>query len=118
MAGRKRLEIDEKIFIELCKIQCTKKEIGAVLGVSEDTLERWCKREHNMSFSMFWGIYAEAGKASLRRSQFLLAQKNATMAIWLGKQYLGQRDEQFIKQDITPIVIKDDIGNGTESNKS
>jgi hypothetical protein len=25
--------------------------------------------------------------------QFKLAAKNASMAIWLGKQYLGQRDE-------------------------
>ncbi len=29
---------------------------------------------------------------SLRRTQFKLAEKNPTMAIWLGKQYLGQRD--------------------------
>ena len=28
----------------------------------------------------------------MRRSQFRLAEKNATMAIWLGKQYLGQKD--------------------------
>ena len=31
---------------------------------------------------------------SLRRSQFKLAEKNATMAIWLGKQYLGQRNHK------------------------
>jgi len=29
---------------------------------------------------------------SLRRSQFALAEKNATMNMWLGKQYLGQRE--------------------------
>ena len=29
---------------------------------------------------------------SLRRTQFKLAEKNPTMAIFLGKQYLGQRD--------------------------
>lgn len=28
----------------------------------------------------------------MRRYQFELAKKNANMAIWLGKQYLGQRD--------------------------
>lgn len=32
------------------------------------------------------------GKMSLRRYQFELAKKNASMAIWLGKQYLGQSD--------------------------
>ena len=29
---------------------------------------------------------------SLRRNQFRLSEKSAAMAIWLGKQYLGQRD--------------------------
>ena len=32
------------------------------------------------------------GKISLRRSQWRLAEKNVTMAIFLGKQYLGQRE--------------------------
>ena len=55
-----------------------------------------------MSFSEVFSIKREKGKVSLRRSQFKLAEKNPTMAIWLGKQYLGQRDEQYIetKQDI------------------
>jgi hypothetical protein len=29
---------------------------------------------------------------SLRRAQFKLAETNASMAIFLGKQYLGQKD--------------------------
>jgi hypothetical protein len=33
---------------------------------------------------------------SLRRYQFDLAENNATMAIWLGKQWLGQKDEAVI----------------------
>lgn len=33
-------------------------------------------------------------KVSLRRTQIVLAQQgNATMLIWLGKQFLGQRDK-------------------------
>ena len=36
----------------------------------------------------------ECGKASLRRTQFKIAEKgNANMAIFLGKQYLGQTDK-------------------------
>ena len=37
------------------------------------------------------------GKISLRRSQFRLAEKNANMAIWLGKQYLEQPDHAQIE---------------------
>ncbi len=30
---------------------------------------------------------------SLRRHQMKMAEKNPTMLLWLGKQYLGQRDK-------------------------
>ena len=38
------------------------------------------------------GKKREKGKISLRRAQFRLAEKSAAMAIFLGKNYLGQRD--------------------------
>jgi hypothetical protein len=34
---------------------------------------------------------------SLRRYQFDLAKKSAVMAIWLGKQYLGQTEKQEVQ---------------------
>ena len=40
----------------------------------------------------------------MRRSQFKLAEKNAAMAIFLGKQYLGQKDEP----DINLASVPDD----------
>ena len=39
------------------------------------------------------------GLISLRRMQFQLAEKSAAMAIFLGKQHLGQQDVQ--KQEIS-----------------
>lgn len=45
-----------------------------------------------MSFSEIYAIKRGSGKISLRRAQFELAKKNAAMAIFLGKQYLGQSD--------------------------
>lgn len=44
---------------------------------------------------------------SLRRSQFRIAETNATMAIWLGKQYLGQKDypkEELEGGGVTVII--------------
>lgn len=35
---------------------------------------------------------AMALKIKLRRNQLKLSEKSAAMAIWLGKQYLGQRE--------------------------
>ena len=39
--------------------------------------------------------------------QFALAQKNANMAIWLGKQYLGQKDEPEQQADSGVQIIDD-----------
>ncbi len=38
------------------------------------------------------------GKISLRRRQWKLSEKNVAMAIFLGKQYLGQSDKQESKE--------------------
>jgi hypothetical protein len=38
--------------------------------------------------------------------QFKLAEKNASMAIWLGKQYLGQKDQ--VETTIAEGTVQDD----------
>lgn len=86
-------DIDQEAFEGLCGIQCTKFEICDFFDVTDKTLENWCKRTYKKGFSEVFAIKRGRGKVSLRRSQFRLAESNATMAIWLGKQYLGQRDE-------------------------
>lgn len=37
-------------------------------------------------------------KIRLRRNQFKLSERSASMAIWLGKQYLGQKDSIEVSQ--------------------
>jgi hypothetical protein len=49
-----------------------------------------------MGFSDVYKKFSADGKKSLRRYQFELAEKNPTMAIWLGKNLLGQKDEVAI----------------------
>lgn len=90
--GRPRKEIDKGAFEKLCGLQCTLEEIAGYFDCSPDTIERWCKTEYKESFADTFKKYSATGKMSLRRAQFRLAEKNASMAIWLGKQYLGQRD--------------------------
>lgn len=91
--GRPRKELDQHTFEGLCEVQCTLEEIAHVLDVSEDTVERWCKRTYELGFADAYKKFSAAGKTSLRRYQFDLAKKgNAIMLIWLGKQYLGQRE--------------------------
>lgn len=91
--ARPRIEISAHDFEELCRLQCTKDEICHFFGISEKTLTAWCKRTYKMGFSDIYNKKAEGGKISLRRMQFKLAEKNAAMAIFLGKNILGQRDK-------------------------
>ena len=90
--GRPRKEIDNKIFENLCGLQCTLEEIAGVFDCSADTIERWCKREYGETFAEVYKKHSAKGKTSLRRIQFKLAEKSAAMAIFLGKNYLGQKD--------------------------
>lgn len=90
---------DFRRFEGLCGIQCTAAEICAVMGVCEETLNRLIKDHYNCTFSESFERFSAAGKASLRRKQFALADRNASMAIWLGKQYLGQQDKMAMETD-------------------
>lgn len=85
-------KIDQKQFEKLCGLQCTKTEITGYFGVSEQTLLRWCKETYNEDFGTIFEQKKGTGKIAIRRFQLQQAEKNPTMAIWLGKQYLGQRD--------------------------
>ena len=92
--------MDVKTFESLCAIQCTKDEICAVLGIDEKTLTKQCKKQYSKPFSEVFTQKRKTGKASLRRSQWTLASGgNATMLIWLGKQYLQQSDKLEQKND-------------------
>ena len=91
-AGRPRKEIDRKEFEKLCGLQCTVEEIAAWFDCSVDTIERWCEKEYGQKFAEVFSEKRSYGKISLRRTQWQLAEKNASMAIFLGKNYLGQRD--------------------------
>lgn len=95
-------EIDQKMFENLCGLQCTKEEICSFLEITDKTLESWCRRTYKKGFSEVFREKRGKGKISLRRAQFRLAEKNANMAIWLGKQYLGQRDS--IDQDVNDRI--------------
>ncbi len=56
-------------------------------------MANWCERTYGMNFSECLKKFGANGRISLRRMQFKLAQKSPAMAIFLGKQYLGQTDK-------------------------
>jgi hypothetical protein len=88
-----------KIVKGLGNIQATSKECAAVLGVTEPTWIKFKKDNPEIEAALIEG--QGEGLASLRRRQFKAANDgNATMLVWLGKQYLGQSDKQEIASTV------------------
>lgn len=90
--GRPKKEISQQQFEAMCAIQCTQAEICDVLDITDKPLNNWCKETYGCGFSEIYKKKSASGKMSLRRHQFELAKKYPAMAIFLGKNYLGQRD--------------------------
>ena len=102
--GRPKKKIDQNTFEGLCKIQCTKSEVTAIFECDEKTITAWCKETYGMGFCDIRKEKSQAGLAGLRRGQFKMAEKNATMSIWLGKQYLGQKDKSEVDNKLSGEV--------------
>lgn len=101
--GPKLKMIDFEQFEKLCFIQCTLEEIAGFFKISVDTVETRVREHYGLRFSEVYKTHSSGGKISLRRLQFRLAEKNPGMAIWLGKQYLGQSDKSEYNLDISKL---------------
>ena len=100
--GRPRKQIDWAAVERLAMIQCTQQEIASFIGVDINTL-----RQHS-EFLTIYNKGQDAGKMSLRRKQWAALERGkTTMLIWLGKQYLGQRDRHDVEHggEVTSKVI-------------
>ncbi|QHQ35438.1 hypothetical protein [Algicella marina] len=94
--ARPRKEIDFDQLVNLARIHCTAEECAAFFGVSSDTIDRRLKEAGEGGCAEFYKKHSAEGKASLRRAQWVTAQGgNPTMLIWLGKQWLGQKDTRW-----------------------
>lgn len=102
--GRPKTNIDKSNFEKLCQMQCTLEEIAGFFDCCDDTINNWCKEVYDDNFSGVYKKKSMAGKISLRRNQFKIAENNASMAIFLGKQYLGQRDNVEVEhKDLSKV---------------
>lgn len=91
--GRPNIEFDYEQFERLCEYHCTLNEIAGIMDVSEDTVERACKKKYKKTFAEVFRLKASKGKMSLRRTQYQMAMNGSVpMAIWLGKNWLKQAE--------------------------
>jgi hypothetical protein len=108
--GRPPKTVDIRTVEMLCAIQCTAEEICQVLDVDGKTLSKYLQLETGKGFSEFYGEKSSVGKSALRRAQYEMAvgrkavydeagrlvqtalSPDKTMLIFLGKNWLKQRD--------------------------
>lgn len=97
--GRPKFILNEdgkKLVADLATVLCTDEEIASIMGTSIDTLT---SKDNYETFAECKKRGMNKGKGSLRRKQYEVAMKgNVTMLIWLGRNYLDQK-EQVINVD-------------------
>jgi len=96
--GRPKSDIKPEQVAALARIGCTQEEIAAVLKCTPRTLRNRFKEEIRSGMDEM--------RASIRRWQYMKAKDgNVAMLIWLGKQYLGQKDrmEETHKAEVIEI---------------
>jgi hypothetical protein len=125
--GRPPLPVNAPLISGLAAIGATHNEIADFLHVSKRTLEYWLADEKTLhavtnkktkvTEQLTLRAIMDRGYArmriSIRREQLkLLMAGNATMAVWLGKQVLGQKDhiEQEVKiEGGTPRITLEEL---------
>lgn len=99
-----KMQLDPETFERLSEIGATLQEIAFVMGISLSTVER---RLLDPEFRVARDRGMGGMKISIRRAQLQSAlgyttpdgkyqKPDVTAQIWLGKQYLGQKDRQEV----------------------
>lgn len=90
--GRPKYKLNSlgiNIIEKLSHLYCTEEEIAYMLGVDKSVLLNSVNKK---PFSLAIKKGEQGGNVRLRKAQFELAKRSPAMSIWMGKQYLGQKD--------------------------
>ena len=98
--GRHKIEIDYNLVYRLAKRFETQEGIAEIIGCSASTLQ------HNEKFLQAFNKGKSQVYKNLRVAQYKYAmQGNQQLLIWLGKNYLGQKDSK----DLSPEVNESEL---------
>ena len=86
--------IDRAELEKLMRLSPSRREAADWFDVSQSSLERFIKREFQISFEALRDKSFVKTKMAIKRAQIEKALKgDNTMLIWCGKQHLGQSDK-------------------------
>ena len=100
--GKKYKTHDQEMIKRLASTMCTYAEIGYIIGMTGDGV----KRRFNKAIEEG----RAKGKASLRQAQFdkAVTQGDTRMQIWLGRNYLDQKDDPNAQENTTQLPWEED----------
>jgi len=99
--ARPKLDIDANEVQKLASFGCTNTEIAEFFNCNEATIRK--------GFSEYLTKGRSMKKIRLRQIQWKIAESgNSTMAIWLGKNILGQSDNGMMEDDDAPLPFSVD----------
>ena len=94
-------DVDRELVWKLATMMCTIKEIADIVGLAEKTVSN--------KFGDLIDKGRSQGRKSLRRAQFEKALGgDSRMLIFLGKNYLGQKDQIENNEDTVPLPWLED----------
>ena len=98
--SRPAKHIDWSLVDKLLQAHCPGTEIAASFDMHPNTFYDRVEKEFGISFTEYSTQKKKKGKNNLRLSQFKNAlEGNSTLQIWLGKNWLGQRDEPRVAEE-------------------
>lgn len=109
--ARPRIELDDMEFngwdqLEALAVWGSAEFCAQKLGMSADSLDRRLKDRYGHGFAEYKHKIQEPLRINLMKKQYDVAMAgNTAMLIWLGKQYLKQKDKQE-----NEVVIGDSSG--------
>jgi hypothetical protein len=120
--ARPKTVIDWNKVDKYLQAQCDGVGIAGLLGISPDTLYRACQEIHKIGFAEYSAQKKAEGKELLKAKQFSVAMEgDKTMLVWLGKQYLQQRDKQELTgkdgEKLIPSIQIEIINSATQVKK-
>lgn len=115
-------EINIREFEDLVALGCSEQEVRWFFRDAEGNpaskfkIYDFCKKNFGLTFKQYSEQFGTLGlKLSVRRNQLALSEKSSAMAIFLGKNYLGQR-EQMVETDTESIDKMNEILQAVKSN--
>jgi hypothetical protein len=102
-ASQEGTAIDLVKLEKLCMLHCTDQEIASYFGVTTERIEQ---ERNSPRFAEVMERGKAKGKIAIRRGQMrLLERGSSTMAVLLGKQILGQREEGDATNQPIPVIV-------------